>query len=305
MPTSAVHGNLTSTLRKIGTLPASAAVFYAALNIFLSITAFLGNALILTALRKVCSVRPPTKLLFKCLAITDLLVGLITQPFSVALRLNAAPKVHSQALRSLNATSLVLCGVSIFTSTAISVDRLLALLLGLRYRGFVTLKRVRVAIICFWLTGVSAALLYVLLGYLIGMGIALVFGFLCAVISIFSYTKIFLKLRNHQAQVCENYAHQGQTSGRGIPLNISRYKKTVSSIAWVQLILGVCYLPFIISCIIGPINGWLEHERIAWYFSLTLVYLNSSLNPILYCWKIKEVRQIMKDKVKQFCCLSS
>ena len=113
MPTSAVHGNLTSTLRKIGTLPASAAVFYAALNIFLSITAFLGNALILTALCKVSSVRPPTKLLFKCLAITDLLVGLITQPFSVALRLNAAPKVHSQALRSLNSTSLVLCRRSI------------------------------------------------------------------------------------------------------------------------------------------------------------------------------------------------
>ena len=253
MPTSAVHGNLTSTLRKIGTLPASAAVFYAALNIVLSITAFLGSALILTALRKVSSVRPPTKLLFKCLAITDLLVGLITQPFfsrtSVercsegALASSPVTECHqSCTLRSIDLhIDRHKCGQTSRPVTGTTIQRL-----------SVTLKRVRVAIICFWLTGVSAALLYVLLGYLIGMGIALVFGFLCAVISIFSYTKIFLKLRNHQAQVCENYAHQGQTSGRGIPLNIARYKKTVSSIAWVQFILGVCYLPFIISCIIGP-----------------------------------------------------
>jgi len=46
-----------------------------------------------------------------------------------------------------------LCGVSILTLTAISVDRLLALLLGLRYRHVVTLRRVRVVIICSWFIG--------------------------------------------------------------------------------------------------------------------------------------------------------
>ena len=52
----------------------------AAVNIVLSITASLGNILILIALRKVTSIHPPTKLLFQCLAITDLGVGLISQP---------------------------------------------------------------------------------------------------------------------------------------------------------------------------------------------------------------------------------
>ena len=55
-------------------------VFLAALNIFLSITASLGNTLILIALHKVTSIYPPTKLLFRCLAVTDLCVGLISQP---------------------------------------------------------------------------------------------------------------------------------------------------------------------------------------------------------------------------------
>ena len=55
----------------------------AGLNIFLAITASLGNALILIALHKVTSIYPPTKLLFRCLAVTDLLVGLISQPLYV------------------------------------------------------------------------------------------------------------------------------------------------------------------------------------------------------------------------------
>ena len=59
----------------------------AAVNFLFSITASLGNILILTALRKVISIHPPTKLLFQCLAITDLGVGLISQPLMATLML--------------------------------------------------------------------------------------------------------------------------------------------------------------------------------------------------------------------------
>ena len=58
----------------------SFSVFLAALNFSLSLTTFLGNVVILFALRKVNSIRPQTKLLFQCLAVTDLAVGLTTQP---------------------------------------------------------------------------------------------------------------------------------------------------------------------------------------------------------------------------------
>ena len=58
----------------------SFAIFLVALNFSLSVTTFLGNVLILFALRKVNSIRPQTKLLFQCLAVTDLAVGLAVQP---------------------------------------------------------------------------------------------------------------------------------------------------------------------------------------------------------------------------------
>ena len=64
-------------------LPVGLYIFLIALNIFLSITATLGNALSLVAPRKISSIYPPTKLLFRCLAVTDLCVGLLCQPLDV------------------------------------------------------------------------------------------------------------------------------------------------------------------------------------------------------------------------------
>ena len=55
-------------------------ISFSAVNILLSITAILGNSLILAALHKESSLHPPSKLLYRCLATTDLLVGLVSQP---------------------------------------------------------------------------------------------------------------------------------------------------------------------------------------------------------------------------------
>ena len=302
-------GNFSTTRSSVRTLPEGLAEVFAALNIFLSMTASLGNALILIALHKVTSVHPPTKLLFRCLAFTDLCVGLITQPlFATRVMLNNVTKMKWDILYYVEVisvdSSIILCNMSIFTSTAISVDRLLALLLGLRYRQVVTLRRVYVLIICFWLTCTAIVFMNNFWdgGFSLFVGVGL--GALSLVISIFSYTRIFFKLRQQQAQVQGLY--QGQPNGEGIPLNTARYKKTVSSIAWLQLALVACYVPFNISFASIVITGWNGmNANIVWVSTGTLLYLNSSLNPILYCWKIKEVRQAVKDTVRKFCCSSS
>ena len=123
--------------------PTSMAIL-AGLNIFLAITASLGNALILIALHKVTSIYPPTKLLFRCLAVTDLLVGLNTQPIYVMILISSITKSRADRIVALEQYrgfwSGLLPLVSVLTLSAISVDRLLALSLGLRYRHTVTLK---------------------------------------------------------------------------------------------------------------------------------------------------------------------
>ena len=283
-------------------------IILSVLNIFLSIAAFLGNTLILVALHKDRSLHPPSKLLFRSLAITDLCVGIIVDPLYVTLLLsmvNEQWNICRFTFAAIVITGRFFCLVSLLTLSAISVDRLLALLLGLRYRQVVTLKRTCVNVIALWVFPFVGSIVS-LWNELISSWYIYSIGLLCVVTSIYCYTRIFLRLRNHQTQVQDNV--QGQPN-QTIPQNIARYKKTVSSALWLQLTLGFCYLPVTLVrplAIQGTIRGELSSALyLAGVFTYTLVYFNSSLNPILYCWKIPEVRQAAKDTIRKLFCSSS
>ena len=132
----------------------------------------------------------------------------------------------------------ILCGVSVSTLTAISVDKLLALLLGLRYRQVVTLGRTYAIVITTWvIVAVVSAMLF--WNPLITFWHATITIPLNLLTSIVSYTKIFLTLRQPQSQVQEHVQQPNQTN----QLNIARYKKAVASAIWLQLTLIACYLP--------------------------------------------------------------
>ncbi|XP_078342460.1 melanocyte-stimulating hormone receptor-like [Oculina patagonica] len=276
-------------------------IFLSALNSTLSITAFLGNILIIVALRKVSSLHPPSKLLLGCLASTDLCVGLIAQPLYVNYLLSPKRSKHCffSAIVS-NTIAILFCGVSLLTLTAISVDRLLALLSGLRYRHVVTLRKVWVFVVSFWLSSTALAITLLFI-YRIAIYIMCVLMLLCIVTTTVSYRKIYLKLRHHQAQV-QDHVHQAQPADGTIPLNIARYRKTVSTALWFQITLLACYLPYCIVVIL-PITGLdTPFIDLVWSVTASLVFLNSTLNPFLYCWKIREVRQAVKRTIKQFIC---
>ena len=194
-----------------------------------------------------------------------------------------------------------LCSVSLLTLTAISVDRLLALLLGLRYRQVVTLRRTCITAIGFWiLPMVASSTLFwnsPIRSWCQYMGTVL-----CLVTTIFAYTKIFFSLRHNQIHV-QNHVDQIEPS-QAISLNIARYKKAVYSAMWVQGTLVACYVPFGIVVALTPQQGMTLSVYLSRQFTATLVYLNSSLNPLLYCLKIREVRQAVKETLRQLLCRS-
>jgi len=108
-------------------------IVYSALNSILAVIALLGNVSVIAALQKVSSLPPPSKLLLGCLACTDLCVGMITQPlFAVFLASPEDSLAQNCIFNIFNSLAALFAGVSLLTLTAISVDRLLALLMGLR-----------------------------------------------------------------------------------------------------------------------------------------------------------------------------
>ena len=309
-----------------------------------------------------------TKLLFACLATTDLCVGLFSQPLFVANMIlnidlaNTDLGILSQMDEVVFISSYVLCGVSVLISTAISVDRLLVLLLRLKYRQVVTLKRGQVVVLLCWVIAVSCGLVRVW-SQTISQIFVLVIGLVSLVTSVFCYVKIYLRLQGNQATVEDSSGGGqsnedeevgggekgagrateegvGETTGAGrdteeeagagvegtgratdegsvragtakvspkrriqerVRLNIVQYKKVVSSIFWLQLTLVACYAPFItVSLLRHTVLSGTTIQGL-WLFTATLVYSNSSMNPFLYCWKIREVRMAVKNTAKAFC----
>ena len=275
-------------------------ICFLAVDILLSITAFAGNSLILVALHKESSLHPPSKLLYRCLATTDLLVGLVAHPLNVLYWISVVQEQWSLCRYVSDAayiTSSVLILVSLMTMTAISVDRLLALLLGLRYKQIVTLKRMYIIVTTFWvfnLVASSCAIFYRRVIFSYGY---LVISF-CLVISFASYTKIFYTLRYHQAQV-RDQQQPSQTNA----LNMAQFRKAIYSALWVQLALVVCYAPIsAVDIVIALTKKYSLPLVVTWSMAATLLYFNSTLNPFLYCWKISEVRQAVKQTIRKAIC---
>ena len=263
--------------------------------IFLTITATLGNSLILVALHKDSSLHLPSKLLLRCLTITDLCVGAISQPLFITYILATLEENFSlcRAIEpSFFVVNTIFPGVSLFTLTAISVDRLLALLLRLRYRQVVTVKRVCAAVFLFWLKGGVVGFIYVWSARLFFI-VSGVLVLLFVAISTFCYTKIFRTMQRQQTQV------QDALGSQNIRLNMARYKKTVFNALLMHFTLAACYLPFTAITIVIAVAGFSKSLLWAEILTVSLVYLNSSINPFLYCWKMSGVRQAVKETVRQ------
>ncbi|XP_068674413.1 melanocyte-stimulating hormone receptor-like [Montipora foliosa] len=290
------------------------------LSLSLSLVTFSGNLLIFLVLHKVSSIHPPSRVFFRCLLITDLCVGLFSQPLFVGYLMAVKEKNRSLCSRTESlafAVSTVLCGQSITTLTAISVDRLLALWLGIRYRQVVTLPRVRLSVTILWVANFAFTFTYYWnkrVFFLWGCG----YIFTCLIISTCCYFKIYLVLgyrhvkiqplsqgisasRRREVLRTSPAQIQGKNPRVLAVLNIKRYKKTVSNAIWVHSLLVICYLPYTVATAVTASRGeplYGTRYKLLGNITGTLLFFNSLLNPFLYCWRMKGIRQAVKQLLR-------
>ena len=150
---------------------------------------------------------------------------------------------------------------------------------------------VYVAILAFWIVsvvGVPAST--AIREYVHYIGTALFLA-----ITIVAYVKMFFRLRHNQI----HRIHPLQGESQAIQMNIARYRKAVYSALWVQAALVVCYLPLIIATALIHQRGMHLSYYLAWQFTSTLLYVNSSVNLFIYCWKIREEKLAVKETLRR------
>ena len=273
-------------------------------------TAVVLNVLVILALRNIPSLlRKTLKTLLLSMSVSDLGVGLVAQPLNIYVLVSNITFFfksyidldHYDAIFNAHrVVGNVLTYASFFSIVALSADRFLVIRLQLRYQDAVTHKRAIAGVISFWL--LSAFLpLFRFLGWFPENKIFILFvtiQFICLIISGLFYFKIFLALRQHAAQVQNVPVECGE---RIEAVNAARERKAAFGVFYVYLTFVACYLPQISFNIAAKIID-IERPNLEYKVNLhatNLLVLNSSLSPLIYCWKMRRIRQAMIDVLRK------
>ena len=268
-------------------------------NIFLSYTAFMLNIVTIYAIYKTSTMPNTLKTLLLSLACSDVAVGLFSQPFYAFFLINwlrlENPSCNYQQVWVISST--LFSTASFLGVVAVSVDRFLAVHLHLRYQELVTHMRVVVVVVSIWVySGVFS--LMILWGpfsaWKLIRTITAAFGF---IITLVVYIRIYQTVRRHN-----NHIHSMQIRDEAQSeeiKNLTVLIKSTVGIFYVYLVYLICYLPFTICMAVIQIYGSNIALKKLYLYSMTLMYLNSSLNPVIYCWKMRHIRHAIIDILRK------
>ena len=267
----------------------------------LSVTAVALNAVAILALRRTLALPKNFKLLLLSMAVSDVGVGLLVQPLYVAAIVSSR---NHHIITSYYMVTNFLCAASLFGVIALAADRFLAIHLHLRYHEFVTYKRVVFVVILIWISSAVMGLLLLWNASVSFTFVPIITTVGLVVIAIF-YLKIYLAVKYHSEQIAATQASDGGETNEEMQRNAEKHKKAAVTIFCVYLVLVVCYLPnLIIVCLALADKKFTISPYLAAFTDL-LVFLNSSLNPLIYCWKMRHIRHAVKNMlVNIFSCLS-
>ena len=229
------------------------------------------------------------------LALTDFFVGLVVQPLYIGQQLSR--KSNLLALEA--SVSHSVCGVSFLTITAISLDRFLALHYHLRYFTVVTKSRIICTAAIIWLFSFPSMGLYFWNKRLHRLFVGFIVV-ICFMVSTFSYVGIYRIVRKHQRQI---HIQQNMVEGFRSGNNIMRLKRSAVNTFLFYIALILCYFPFFVFITLTGV--FKQKWKVQWSFSATVVFMNSSVNPFLYCCRIRELRTAVLNTLRKMLCRKS
>ena len=269
------------------------------LNALLIPVCITGNVLVLAAVWRNPSLRTPSTILLCSLAVSDLFVGFLVLPVRIAIArvILSGSSSYSRLSQALHVLTIQLCCVSLETMTAISVDRYLALRYHMRYPNLMTSKRATCVAATFWCKNVILSLISIWKRNTILL-VAVVFVALCLFISSITYSAIYRIVRHHQHQI---HAQQQAVQSMNAEQNLKiQAKKRAANTFIYYICMVLCYFPAAVGALI-----WVtckEHWNIRWRFADTILFMNSAINPFLYFWRNREVREAVLKIVRKRLC---
>ena len=275
------------------------------INAVFSVLAVLGNGLVLVAFYKIASLRTPANCLLCGLAVSDLGVGLIIQPSFFVYRMADLnlwdDDIYCTAGLVTESLGVFLASVSLLTLTLIAIERYLFL----KHRWKLTWKQFAVA----YSVAVVLPAPHVILRYFFHSskwyiyGTAVVYGCiwtLCFLAMILCYLRIFQMIRTHQVSVEQSITLNSCSPNS---INIAKYKRSIKTVLLILLTNLLAYLPLgILTAVLWVSRAYTVRILAGFNFAGTVVFMNSTFNPVFYSYRIKEIRLFVNQLVQRIMC---
>ena len=272
-----------------------------------SLVATLGNLLVIRALLKASTIPANVRKMFISLAFSDLAVGLLPQlihaiifavVWKMASRGDNLAFLCPTVLSVLYYFMSLLVAASFLNVIFIAFDRLFAVSLHLRYQELVTPRRITIVLVSVWIISCVLAFLFIFSPKEMEM-VAVVITVTGYILTTVVYVRIYKVVKYHQNQIYSQNQLQNAATREA-----HKQRKSAYNSLFVSVVFLACYFPFFPSTILYMTNTTEISFIVAQFASEFLVFLNSSLNPLVYCWRYREIRQIVKNTAKKIICMN-
>ncbi|XP_031573998.1 melanocortin receptor 5-like [Actinia tenebrosa] len=283
----------TSVLSKKCTFPLDHGTAIVLLNIMFSVFGTFGNIIIIVVVYKTPKLRRISNFLLLSLAVADLFVTMIAQPLQVT---TVAAKTFGHfCVPSVDYAYDVVanfsCSCSLFHLAAISVDRALVVSNPHRYHSTMGKYGLKIMLCCCW----GSATLFVSLR--VPFPETLILSVLVIFVSYFiiivSYSIILYQITRERVR--------GEMPGdsRAASRDARMERRVAGTIAIVILVFSICWFP-LVGIYVSMKNGLVRNlDGVLYMWIRTLLLFNSSMNFLIYSFRIDHFRSAYKKSFRQ------
>lgn len=128
-----------------------------------------------------------------------------------------------------------------------------------------------------------------------------------------SHRKDTKNTSNHSQIITSSNRHAQSSSSANYPttrdnqiairsskrLKMRHFKKSVFNMFVIWFLMLVCYLPLICTSALFTLLGRSYSMHLAFNFTTSVMFLNSSMNPVVFCWRIREFRAAVRKTLRE------
>ena len=246
------------------------------------------NLLVIKAIKSTPRLRTNSNILLACLAVTDSLTGLLGQPLFVLTKIFQLFGLSDSGTveNCYFTTVVVIVTASYFHLMLVTLERLIAIKFTMQYPNFITDEKMKRAVLVVWILAFINGTFRVLKLSLVVRFFSVLLTLSCILFLAFAYFVMYRETRLQQEKIKTQQLPQ-----QGVE-RFTRENRALKTTVFVVGAVIICLLP-LCFCLILLVTCFCDICTTIAPLARTCAMLNSLVNPLIYCWRQKEMRKVI------------